>query len=146
MVDLSVLTIQAGSPSAASQKDDFEHLSLSSSLASDRPRSTTDKKARLVYCKSDVAIHPTTFNKDNISGYLGLVELDASSGPRVETDDEGNVKTADQGKKELLVTWVPNELLDQMDEDDRAGYRRVDGRFSHGTPKEEEEDGMFHVW
>lgn len=143
LVDLSTLSIQPQSPNATLPRDDFEHLSLSSSGTSERPKSASaaDRKARLVYCKSHVAIHPTTFNKDNISGYLGLVEVDSSSAPQVETDHEGNVKTTDGSKKELLVTWVPNELLDRMDEADREGYKRVDGLFSHGTPKEQEEDG-----
>jgi hypothetical protein len=123
------------SPNAASLQDDFEHLSFTSSPP-------TDKKARLVYCKSHVAIHPTTFNKDNLSGYLGLVEVDASDIPRVETDSDGNVKSTQKGKKELLVTWVPNELLERMDEADREGYKRVATGFSHGPPKEQEEDGM----
>jgi len=103
---------------------------------------TTEKKARLVYCKSHVAIHPTTFNKDNLSGYLGLVEVDASDVPRVDTDSDGNVKSTMRGKKELLVTWVPNELLERMDEADREGYKRVATGFSHGPPKEQNEDGM----
>ena len=115
-------------------QEDFEHLSLTSSR-------TTEKKARLVYCKSHVAIHPTTFNKDNLSGYLGLVEVDASDVPRVDTDSDGNVKSILKGKKELLVTWVPNELLERMDEADREGYKRVATGFSHGPPKEQEEDG-----
>ncbi len=51
------------------------------------------------------SIHPTAFGKDNISGYLGLVEVDGQ----------------DNKKKELLVTWVPDELLDRMDEEDKAG-------------------------
>lgn len=143
MVDLTSLSIQAGSPNAASPRDDFEHLSLTSSQTSERPKSSSDRKARLVYCKSHVAIHPTTFNKDNISGYLGLVEIDSSSAPQVETDNEGNIKTSTGIRKELLVTWVPNELLDRMDEADREGYKRVDGLFSHGTPKEQEEDGQY---
>jgi len=121
------------SPNAPSLQDDFDHLSFTSSR-------TTDKKARLVYCKSHVAIHPTTFNKDNLSGYLGLVEVDAGNVPRVDTDNDGNVKSSH--KKELLVTWVPNELLERMDEADREGYKRVATGFSHGPPKEQEEDGM----
>lgn len=125
------------SPNAPSLQDDFEHLSLTSSH-------TSDKKARLVYCKSHVAIHPTTFNKDNLSGYLGLVEVDASDVPRVDTDSDGNVKSTQKGKKELLVTWVPNELLERMDESDREGYKRVATGFSHGPPKEQEEDGRFN--
>jgi hypothetical protein len=61
--------------------------------------------------------------------------------PRVDTDSDGNVKSTQKGKKELLVTWVPNELLERMDESDREGYKRVATGFSHGPPKEQEEDG-----
>jgi hypothetical protein len=127
---------QPGSPVTQSVQDDFEHLSLTSSR-------TTEKKARLVYCKSHVAIHPTTFNKDNLSGYLGLVEVDAGDVPRVQTDSDGNVKSTEKGKKELLVTWVPNELLERMNEADREGYKRVATGFSHGPPKDLEEDGKY---
>ena len=129
------------SPNAASLHDDFEQLSFTSSHSN-------DKKARLAYCKSHVAIHPTSFNKDNLSGYLGLVEVDASDVPRVDTDSDGNVKSTQKGKKELLVTWVPNELLERMDEADREGYKRVATGFSHGPPKEQEEDGTcaFNIY
>lgn len=104
-----------------------------------------DKRARLVYCKSHVAIHPTTFNKDNLSGYLGLVEVEASDAPRVDTDSDGNVRSTLPGKKEMLVTWVPNELLERMDEADRQGYKRVATEFSHGPPKDNEDEGESGV-
>lgn len=136
LVNVSHHSEGMASPTHQSMQEDFEHLSLTSSR-------TTEKKARLVHCKSHVAIHPTTFNKDNLSGYLGLVEVDASDVPRVDTDSDGNVKSTLKGKKELLVTWVPNELLERMDEADREGYKRVATGFSHGPPKEQEEDGMY---
>lgn len=99
--------------------DSFERLSLSN-------------KAKLIYCKSHVAIHPTTLNKDNISGYMALVEV---AGPAVTTDKEGNVKAS--AGKELLVTWVPDELLSRMDAEDREGYKRMDAH--------QEEDGFVFV-
>jgi hypothetical protein len=71
---------------------------------------------------------------------LGLVEVEASDAPRVDTDADGNVRSTLPGKKEMLVTWVPNEMLERMDESDREGYKRVATGFSHGPPKDE--DGM----
>lgn len=89
-----------------------------------------------------MSIHPTQFNKDNISGYLAIVEADNSDGDHtaVRTDEEGNVKRV--GGKEVIVTWVPDEVLARMDDEDREGFRRVEGRFNgKKTPVELEEDG-----
>ena len=97
--------------------------------------STTASKARLLYCKSHVSIHPTQFNKDNISGYLALVEVAGLGG--VKTDEEGN---PGRGAKGLIVSWVPDEVLQRMDEEDRAGYKKVEERTSQRTI-DEEEDG-----
>ena len=96
---------------------------------------SVDRKARLLYCKSHVAIHPTSLSRDNISGYLGIVELD-KEGKGNNVDDEGNVKG--EGRKEVLVTWVPDELLQRMDEQDREGYRRVEKRSEAPMPTEED--------
>jgi hypothetical protein len=93
-----------------------------------------ERKARLIYCKSHVAIHPTTFNKDNVSGYLALVEVESEK-KATGVDEEGHVTSG--GGKELLVSWVPDELLGRMDEEDRAGYKRVEER----SASQAEEDG-----
>jgi hypothetical protein len=92
-------------------------------------------KARLLYCKSHVSIHPTQFNKDNISGYLALVETDGPTS--VKTDEEGN---PGRGGKQLIVSWVPDEVLQRMDETDRAGYEKMERR-STLNQSELEEDG-----
>lgn len=126
-------------PQEAGHSDapDYHHVSHpfpeSAAAGSDASTTATDKKARLLYCKSHVVIHPTAFGKDNISGYLGLVEVDGQ-------DDQ---------KKELLVTWVPDELLERMDEEDKAGYKRVEERSgSSASAADMEEDGecllLFH--
>jgi hypothetical protein len=76
-------------------------------------------------------IHPTQFNKDNVSGYLGIVEV----------DKEGVVDG-----KELLVTWVPEEILDRMDKEDKEGYKRVEKRLTMPkSAKDREEDGEWCV-
>ncbi|ORX40833.1 rab-GTPase-TBC domain-containing protein [Kockovaella imperatae] len=116
---------------------DFEHLSQPSSMSSsssDRP------KAKLLYCKSHIAIHPTQFNKDNVSGYLGIVE---TRGHAVQTDSEGGVRSPSTTSTELLVTWVPDELLNKMDKEDREGYKRVDARISEEATENEKYDEDF---
>lgn len=100
--------------------------------------SASTSKARLLYCKSHVSIHPTQFNKDNISGYLALVEADGLGG--VTTDDEGN---PGRDGKELIVSWVPDEVLQRMDETDRAGYKKVEERSSQNQSDPEDEDGEY---
>lgn len=83
-------------------------------------------KARLLYCKAHVAIHPTAFKRDNIPGYLGLVDAGAGAAPTRGVAGEG-----------LLVSWVPEQVLARMDAADREGYRRA-GEMAAG---EREEDG-----
>ncbi|KIR78939.1 rab GTPase activator, partial [Cryptococcus gattii EJB2] len=83
-------------------------------------------KARLLYCKAHVAIHPTAFKRDNIPGYLGLVDV-----------GEGVAATHGVAGEGLLVSWVPEQVLARMDAADREGYRRA-GEMAAG---EREEDG-----
>ncbi|OXG12560.1 rab GTPase activator [Cryptococcus neoformans Ze90-1] len=100
------------------------------------PPSPPAHKARLLYCKAHVAIHPTAFKGDNVPGYLGLVEVHG------EGDSAGAVAGAG-----LLVSWVPDEVLARMDEQDREGYRRV-GELAEGEgegEREREEDGEWRV-
>lgn len=128
MVDLSNLSLQP----SPTDTTDFEHISHPSSMTSSI--SSSSKKAKLLYCKSHVSIHPTQFNRDNVPGYLGIVEIDAQHGS-IKADDEGGVKVLG---KELLVTWVPDEMLERMDEEDRRGYKTVEGR---AAGQNVEEDG-----
>lgn len=58
----------------------------------------------------------------------------------VQGDDENSSSTI---RKEVLVFWVPNELLDRMTEEEREKYRKVEGRSTgSASPKDEVEDGM----
>jgi hypothetical protein len=119
---------------------DYHHVTAAdlSSSSSTSAGSGIDKKARLLYCKSHVSIHPTSLSKDNIKGYLGVVEVDAPGASTV--DSEGNVSGGSTGGKELLVTWVPEEVVQRMDEGDRAGYQKVDS-WTSADKGDQEEDG-----
>ncbi|WVQ72719.1 hypothetical protein IAR50_002279 [Cryptococcus sp. DSM 104548] len=96
-------------------------------------------KARLLYCKSHVAIHPTAFKTDNISGYLGVVETQSRK-PQ-PGDDEATGEPVNVAGEGLLVTWVPDEVLGRMDEHDRNVYKKL-GDADEGDT---EEDGFVFV-
>ena len=63
-------------------------------------RSERDR-VKLLYAKSKVYIHPTAKTKDNISGWLTLVERTHSS----SSSDEAS------RKNDLLISWIPDTLL-----------------------------------
>lgn len=84
-------------------------------------------------------IHPTQLRRDNISGLLGLVEVDRE----VPLAPESGTSTPSSGK-EILIVWVPDELFKRLPDEDRRKYERIEGRL-HGTPTDE--DGKFrHAW
>lgn len=86
----------------------------------------TPPKARLLYCKAHVAIHPTAFKRDNIAGYLGLVDVGCECRLSKGVAEKGGVAGAG-----LLVSWVPEQVLAGMDVEDREGYRRA-GELADG--------------
>lgn len=107
-----------------------------------------------------MAIHPTQFNKDNINGYLGLVETDA---PATGADENGRATVGesswsqlmggvpsvigDRKGRQVLLFWVPEEVVERMDQEDKEGYKKVEERWAGGIPreqdpKEKEDDGV----
>jgi hypothetical protein len=119
---------------------DFEDLSISPDpLTATSLGLAPERKARLLFCKSHVSIHPTAFPRDNITGHLGVVLVDKvevpASAEMGKEEDEDGVKV--DVNKEVLVFWVPNQLLDRMDEADKDGFRKVEGR----SGASEDEDG-----
>ncbi|WVN86059.1 uncharacterized protein L203_101217 [Cryptococcus depauperatus CBS 7841] len=70
-------------------------------------------KAKLIYCKAHVAIHPTALRTDNIPGYLGIVQTCVRSNEASALGDN------------VLVTWVPEVVLERMDAQDREGYKKI---------------------
>ncbi|KLT38803.1 RabGAP/TBC [Cutaneotrichosporon oleaginosum] len=106
---------------------------------SDREPSSVagDRQARLIYVKSHVAIHPTQHPRDNITGLLGLVEVDRE----VPQAPDSGASTPSSGK-EILIVWVPDELFKRLPDEDKRKYERIEGR-PQGTPTEE--DGFVFV-
>lgn len=94
-----------------------------------------ERRARLIYAKSHVAIHPTQLRRDNLTGLLGLVEVDRDA-PRVPDSDGARQRVGTPSGKEVLVVWVPDEMLARMSDEDRRSYQRVEERAT-GTPDED---------
>lgn len=119
-----MLIAQLPTPQGRRSTDSFEHV----------PRHTCgpERKARLIYCKSHVAIHPTQLRRDNISGLLGLVEVD--KGVTRVPESSGSNSTSG---KEVLVVWVPDELFMRMSEEDQRNYKRVEDRSTRAAAEED---------
>lgn len=122
----------------------YEHVNnTNQSSSSSRSSSidtelTAERKARLIYVKSHVAIHPTQLKRDHISGMLGLVEVDKEvpCAPRAATDAAAGTT------KEILIVWVPDELFKRLPDEDRRKYQRVEDRALEAPT---EQDGMTRV-
>lgn len=111
----------------------------SSALPSADIDSTSDRRARLIYVKSHVAIHPTQLKRDHISGMLGLVEVDKEVPRAPDTGSGAAAGTA----KEVLIVWVPDELFKRLPDEDRKKYQRVEGRSLNSQAEEDGEHGAL---
>ncbi|BEI80939.1 hypothetical protein CcaverHIS002_0200990 [Cutaneotrichosporon cavernicola] len=121
------------SPSSSSRSASRGSLLAQPAAAGGEPSSVAeDRKARLIYVKSHVAIHPTQHPRDNITGLLGLVEVDRE----VPLAPESGTATPTSGK-EILIVWVPDELFKRLPDEDKRKYERIEGR-PQGTPTDED--------
>lgn len=88
---------------------------------------------KLLYSKSKVYVHPTSSAKDNIPGFIALVEQKTaplSSEPR-SSDKLGSSKKDDASR--YLLAWVPESSLAQ---DDLSTYVKVDLKDTESPPKQ----------
>lgn len=65
-------------------------------------------KGTLLFCKSQVYVHPSKKRSDNIAGYLGLAKVQLA---------------ANNPKPSVVLFWVPASLTEALDEED--GYQKV---------------------
>ncbi|WRT70882.1 uncharacterized protein IL334_007881 [Kwoniella shivajii] len=145
LINISSISSRQQANSPSSTNTSFEHVPDHAQKGDSGGGVNKGKKAKLLYCKSHVSIHPTSFNKDNISGYLGIVEVEHAVPHSLAPHLDSTAQNGGGRKTETLVTWVPDELLDRMDVEDREGYRRVEGRSNQSEHDGEEEDGFVFV-
>jgi hypothetical protein len=94
---------------------------------------STSKGVKLLFSKSKVYVHPTPSAKDNIPGFIALVQ---QKPPSPATDERP--KSVESAKKSAnaasyLLAWVPEASLAQ---DDLSTYVKVDLKDSESPPKQ----------
>ncbi|EXJ80289.1 hypothetical protein A1O1_08431 [Capronia coronata CBS 617.96] len=89
---------------------------------------------KLLYSKSKVYVHPTPSAKDNIPGFIALVQQKSSP---LSADDRPDSSGDSSGKQtnasSYLLAWVPESSLTQ---DDLSTYVRVDLKDGQSPPKQ----------
>jgi hypothetical protein len=73
-------------------------------------------KGELLFCKSQVYVHPSKKRDDNIPGYLGLASVQSSSGEGAQAEHASGV----------ILFWVPASVVEALNEEDV--YHKVSAR------------------
>lgn len=94
---------------------------------------TTAKGVKLLFSKSKVYVHPTPSAKDNIPGFIALVQQKSAplSSDQRPTSSDSSRKTANAAS--YLLAWVPESSLAQ---DDLSTYVKVDMKDSQSPPRQ----------
>jgi TBC1 domain family member 15 len=95
---------------------------------------TGSKGVKLLFSKSKVYVHPTSSAKDNIPGFIALVQQKPSPS---STESKPTAASADSKKAQnassYLLAWVPESTLAQ---DDLNTYVKVDLADAESPPKQ----------
>ena len=82
--------------------------------------SKSGKGVKLLYTKSKAYVHPTPSQKDNISGYIALIQqkpsLVTSPSSTAAPTTPGSSKVSQSEKNSLLLAWVPESSLGDASE------------------------------
>ncbi|KAK3686364.1 GTPase activating protein [Vermiconidia calcicola] len=97
--------------------------------------SKTGKGVKLLYTKSKVYVHPTPSAKDNIPGYVALIQqkpgAESLASPTSPTSP-GSSRGAQSEKNSLLLAWVPESSLGKASEI----YTKVELADAESPPKQ----------
>ncbi|KAK5172552.1 GTPase activating protein [Saxophila tyrrhenica] len=97
--------------------------------------SKTGKGVKLLYTKSKVYVHPTPSAKDNIPGYIALIQqkpgLERSTSTASQTA-VGSSRGAQSERNSLLLAWVPESSLGSASEI----YTKVELADGDSPPKQ----------
>ena len=99
--------------------------------------SRTGKGVKLLYTKSKVYVHPTPSAKDNISGYVALIQQKPSSSgssgaPLSPVTSGGSSSGRRTDRQSLLLAWVPESSLGDASEI----YTKVELSDGDAPPKQ----------
>lgn len=96
----------------------------------DQPLESQYKKGELLFCKSQVYIHPSKKRDDNIPGYLGLaaVRMEERRDSRAQQGQgsTNNASQSDSSSPDLVLFWVPASVVEALNEEDE--YHKVSER------------------
>ncbi|PPJ57036.1 hypothetical protein CBER1_00559 [Cercospora berteroae] len=87
--------------------------------------SKTGKGVKLLYCKSKVYVHPTQSAKDNVDGWLALVQQKPA--------EEAGSSSSKPKRTDLLLAWVPDNTLGS---ETRDTYTKVEGADIEAPPNQ----------
>ncbi|KAL5319385.1 hypothetical protein ACEPPN_012436 [Leptodophora sp. 'Broadleaf-Isolate-01'] len=91
---------------------------------------TSGRGVKLLYSKSKVYIHPTPSAKDNIPGYIALLQQKPAPDSRPTSSSSATART--KAAASLLLAWVPEHSLG----DARDTYVKVDLAEGDSPPKQ----------
>lgn len=93
----------------------------------------TGRGVKLLFSKSKVYVHPSPSAKDNIAGFIALVQQKSAplSDERPGTSNSSKSKHDDASR--YLLAWVPESSLAQ---DDFSTYVKVDMKDTESPPKQ----------
>ena len=97
---------------------------------------STTKGVKLLFSKSKVYVHPTPSAKDNIAGFIALVQQKSAPLSSDELRPTSSASSASKGRtnsSSYLLAWVPESSLAQ---DDLSTYVKVDMKDSQSPPKQ----------
>jgi hypothetical protein len=96
----------------------------------DQPLDSQYQKGELLFCKSQVYIHPSKKRDDNIPGYLGLaavrMEERRDSHSRQGDGPTNNASRNSRISPDLVLFWVPASVVEALNEEDE--YHKVSER------------------
>lgn len=90
----------------------------------------TGKGVKLLYSKSKVYIHPTPSAKDNIAGYIALLQQKGPHGERPTSSS--SVSSNSPASSDLLLAWLPESSLGEA----ASIYVKVDLTDGDSPPKQ----------
>lgn len=99
--------------------------------------SKSGKGVKLLYTKSKVYVHPTASQKDNIPGYIALIQQKPSldrvaSSSSASPASPASSKVSQSEKNSLLLAWVPESSLGDASEI----YTKVELADAESPPKQ----------
>ncbi|PNS14404.1 hypothetical protein CAC42_3690 [Sphaceloma murrayae] len=92
----------------------------------------TGRGVKLLFSKSKVYVHPTASAKDNIPGFIALIQQKPSPNPSTASASSATSGKPNTEPKNLLLAWVPESALG----DAYDAYVKVDLAEGDSPPKQ----------